>query len=481
MESKKVSVQPHTRKGDVAVVGHDRTIETKGTTGGAVPRDETGAIRDGLQGLAEEDVPHGWKMVAGVALPCINSVPDMDEHPDLSGVSFAGRDLTDVNFNSLYLVGVDFTGANLTGATMRSCQLDGAIFKDANLTQTQLQHSEGHHVVFDGAVMNETDLSYSTLLELSADGLRFEGSPSDFGHAEFEVNARTKIPGLENAYFLGTKLSGIDWTGADLTDNRLTGVSHLYDSVLDDADMSEQILSFLEIENVSMRRVNARRTDFVGITLTGVQGQGGNFSEALFSDAYVRHSDFDGANFQRSRSDSAGFVDTSCNDCDFTGAMLTNSYVENARFRNVNFTDADLRYTNFATFSVRDPGDYPSPQHGVVEIVTTDLTGVTWTGANLQNTVFVRQYPPGAVDADVFTRSWTTNGGREYECWFRANYDKFTAEQTADMLGVSVDELGVLVWAEMLEVRDNKTGVIVTDNYHLNNLHVPKWALDNWK
>jgi uncharacterized protein YjbI with pentapeptide repeats len=184
---------------------------------------------------------------------------------NMSGVSAAGAKFIQIDLKAteanavtpdampdVDLTGLQFAGADLTKAIFLQCQMDGADFSGARLGQAIFLTAAGSQVNFSGADLENMRVVKDSRLDRS-----------DFTGAK-----------LKKANLRGTDLSGSVFAGADLTD----------------ADLSETRLARADLRKTDAAGVRLGKAD-----LSGADFSGANLRQAVLQKSDLRGTVFLGA------------------------------------------------------------------------------------------------------------------------------------------------------------------------------------------
>lgn len=470
-----IRVKEHTRSNGTKVAAHTRVISSDNTKHTSVP-----GISFGLDSLAEEAqvVPDGWEVVAGEAFPVAGLYGSASEYPSLTHIDLSGKELRGVDFSGLHIVGVNFTGADLEGAKFRGADMESAIFKDAVLRDADFSQAEGNFVVFDGADLSGVNFSGAQLSHLSGEGATMVGKPPLLENATLEFSRLTRIPGSHEAEMSETRLGGIDWSDTDLTAVKMSDIYSLVGSSLKNSDMSGVECFSTSFIATNFENTKADGAIFAGSVFVHVEGEGASFKNAYFDRTSFSESAFPNASFREAQMRTIEAVENTFDGSDFSSSSITYSNLSFNTFTGADFTGADLSFVDFATPENEEHeayGDIEAAINGVVEVECADLEGVIWKEAVLDKTTF-------ATNIKVSTGVSHEPRGDDYVTYkYKARYDSFTVEQAAEVIGVSPEEIGVLVWGGLLEGRNAITGEVAEGDFSLAETRIPSWALQNWQ
>ena len=182
------------------------------------------------------------------------------------GCDYSGQNLAGHNFSNQRFNGSDFSHTDLHGANFENATLVGVDFAGANL----------RNVNFRNAKLNGCDMS------------RADTTGADFAGAEMvgcDVDAKA-LSASQARQWLTTCRNGCDFSGADLRDQDLRGIS-LTGVDLSDADLRGANLTDTKFSGV----------DFSGARLSGANVTGANFVGCDFSNVDLHNLDLSKAQF----------------------------------------------------------------------------------------------------------------------------------------------------------------------------------------
>lgn len=183
-----------------------------------------------------------------------------------------------------------------------------------------------------------------------------------------------------------------------------------------------------------------------------------NLPDATFA-YHTSFCDFRGARLNRARfgvnPSSILLTRGSIRDTSFDGASCVDTKFTNIRFLGeVNFRGADLTGADFSRASI----GAMLAENGQVPETVMDFTDSNLTGEQLDRLV---EY----------------NVNSDLQSAYRIIYETISVEDACEQLGVTAEELGVLIWAQDVEVRDNVTHGRVRGSYNVARHHIPVWGL----
>lgn len=274
-------------------------------------------------------------------MPALDGEPPYDlRGRDLSGMKFAGADLTAAKLQDTTLLGASFVGvtsmagADLTGATIGN----GTDFSGCDLTTTQF----GPAPKFGSDAARRTRFTGATIPYRT---LGDTWGPIDLTRATI-VDWPDDIRALTAGR---TVLTGVSFAGQNLAGARFNGAT------LRDADFRHAVLS------------------------AGAPGRAAEFTTA--GDGTT--CDLTGATFAGARVDRVTFTGCTLSRADFTGATLEQTHFGTSRLDGARFDHTDMTKTAFAVNHVfsTDPANRTSFRGATVNVIATIFT--TWTCLDL--------------------------------------------------------------------------------------------------
>ena len=189
---------------------------------------------------------------------------------DLSDLYLVDEVLDARNLQRAILSQTNLTGANLSNADLSNAVLEKAILIGSCLTKAKLGE-----VTLAGASLQGADLSGADLTS-AIFVLSVTRPDTSFDWLAAQLDAKTKLTGaiLKSAKLSHVKFDGVDLSGADLRDTKLTGRA--------------------ASDSGSYPRLNP--TSFKNANLTDAQLQNVDFSQVDLTGAILRNADLTGAN-----------------------------------------------------------------------------------------------------------------------------------------------------------------------------------------
>lgn len=243
-------------------------------------------------------------------------------------------------------------------------------------------------------------------LELDADALlpdpeppppdEIEESPSLLRLAAI-VRRRLQKPfrelDLSNAPYRKLDLSGVDFSGAILTEGSLAG-ANLRGAIFDGAVLARADLSGADARAASFREadlseVRASDARFEEAVLDGARGNDATFTRSRFTRASLLSAEleagrFEGCDFREAKLDGADFVDSVMDGADLTGCSMLDTTLEGVHAHDANFERckmADLRASDGADFTRARFVLVDAPR---AQLQGTVLVDVNISGSNLE-------------------------------------------------------------------------------------------------
>ncbi|HUU30242.1 MAG TPA: DUF2169 domain-containing protein [archaeon] len=307
--------------------------------------------------------------------------------------SYAGKDLSGLDFSGKNLRGRDFSGAVMEKVNLSGTDLSEASFRGAILTGA----------VLDGAILVKADFSGSSASNASFAKANLEGadlSDSDFSGSDFTeavlkgavlkaaLFAEAKMPGANGretkaaeAYFTGADLSGANFSRAELVQADFSG------ALLEKTNFSRASLS-----NATFAEARGAGAVFNGADMQETRADGNtalsgaDFSGASLAGASWQRADFSGSQFSGAILSGAGFLE-----CNFRNSILSGVRAEKADLSKSDFTRADMTDINLLQGSLRKASLKQADLRGAnlygVDLYKAILSETALEGANLKNTL----------------------------------------------------------------------------------------------
>lgn len=191
---------------------------------------------------------------------------------DFSGLSFAGRDLS--NFSA---IGCSFVNADLSRTSLRFANLYGADLRGASLKQADFTRAD-----LRGACLRSADLGGANLQEAAMERGKLLFAQADGGFRDSAVQVRMTLEPDVRAL-----------TSSDIRDTDMRG------AILENADLGESDLSYTDLTGANLRDANLQRTNLSGARLFGADLRG-----ARFNGAKLRQTNFVTAIYDQSQFES---------------------------------------------------------------------------------------------------------------------------------------------------------------------------------
>ena len=266
---------------------------------------------------------------------------------DLSGLSLAGIDLSGASLIGASLEKVDLSNAKLSGANLTRARLSGARFGGADLTGATLAYSAGAGASFVGALLARANVRAGELRDADFSG-------ADVSEARFDGAV------LDGSGFSQVKGAGSSWDRASLAKCAFSGAdlrgASFVEAACARADFARSQLgkasfraarcegaSFEEVDaaNARLLDVSAPSASFRKAKLEGAQLRGAKLAKSSFTEAVLRRSMADGADFSSADLGRADFGRASLREASFREATLVEATLEGADLRGADLTRAN--------------------------------------------------------------------------------------------------------------------------------------------
>lgn len=175
---------------------------------------------------------------------------------------------------------------------------------------------------------------------------------------------------------------------------------------------------------------------FNGLNYSGMDLRGYLFSQQRGTDLNFSGALLDGASFYMRRRTGSGHLRT--------GILLIGCSFDGASLRDVDMRLATLRKCSF---------------------VGADVTGADFSDVEIVGEV---DFTNSTLTAEQYDALRSTGG--------KIIYRKHSVASAASALGVTEDDVAVMIWAGDLEARD-VTGRVVHEQFDAERHHIPQWAL----
>lgn len=310
----------------------------------------------------------------------------------------------------------DWLGLDLSGLDLRDVLAECKVFNlsDTNLSGADLRGGR----LFGGAIHQNTNMTGARTAGMTLEeGVRFEGLITD---GTFDMTDML-IGQSEIRFAERTRLIG--YAGVTPSHYGGYGQSVRFHNV----DFSGEHFKYNDLAAFS----EISNGDFTNTTFTGIHGRGyvlrGHFVHCDFTDAEMRDAEMSLVYFER---------------CDLSDADLSGwTFEGHNTFHTCNFKGANLS----GWMLQREVGWSSLGIVGTNNLSDADLTG---------------------ADEKVLQELKRT--GHDYR--------RFSVANAASNAGVSIDELGMLLWLGEVEARNNVTCEVVTDRVSAD-VHIPEWSL----
>lgn len=165
-----------------------------------------------------------------------------------------------------------------------------------------------------------------------------------------------------------------------------------------------------------------------------------NFSGASLSSSWLQMASYENCVF-----DGSNLTETNFNQLNLSSCSLRNTNMVGASFNNGNLNGVDL-----------SGSDVHSAQ-----MFGADLRGVNWEGVTNTKHLQLTDPSAGRLAAPL------------------PQYEKYSLSEAAAAMGMDDATIRVLMWVGEIEVRDNDTLGVVTENFDVEKHHVPAWQIQN--
>lgn len=344
---------------------------------------------------------------------------DLGGSCQLSGMNFAGQNLTNANFELSFLEDVDLSGAIIKGANFTSVndlgnnpgrifvaeqlygtksyqdkdlagiklgnnQLSGWNFSGQNLENSVFSNSDLSGADFSNANLTGANLTAKSFTDINLDnatitGASFAGCVGASGPLTQDILAQTKNVrdgNLRGVNFGWNDMTGWDFTGMDLTDASffisnvagadftnaiINGVDFTVNSPKDlsGALTREQLLSTASYKNKDLSGISFRNNDLTGCDFTGMNLTGINFQHATLKDAVFTDATINGSSFAYTMGHE-----------NYPQLQFTNEQL----FSTASYKNKDLSHTYFTACTMKD-----------IDLRNFNLTGTGFSVATLNN------------------------------------------------------------------------------------------------
>ncbi|MCK5554883.1 MAG: pentapeptide repeat-containing protein, partial [Alphaproteobacteria bacterium] len=186
---------------------------------------------------------------------------------DLSGLSFAGKDLSQSDFTGCIMENADLTNSNFESATLFGCDFTNSKLNNARMVRADMR----------GAEISQADLSKADM------------TGTDLREGKTIVKRRVKNPedrfdsvGTGVTQFIGSNLSDANLNGAtaasaDFTDANMQGAQ------LQSTDLKNAMLLGADLSKADLSSADLRNADFSYATMVGANMKGTEKSGTTFS------------------------------------------------------------------------------------------------------------------------------------------------------------------------------------------------------
>ena len=260
-----------------------------------------------------------------------------------------GKDLRDVDLNSINLNGQDITGANLSGQPgfirdLRNVDFTNTIVRDVDFSYTNLEGTDFSTMDVRGADFSHANLKnadmrgavLSKVIQHTGEHFMFADKSVEMCEDEFTPYAK-----LKNFNCVGMVIENettrTSFANADLTNVKFGG---------EDDQGKWQSLFFIDFTNANLSNVTINSVGVFGCDFTNA-----TLDQATITNVVVLTSDFTKAQMKNSE-----FLNSWLQSVVFDNATITNGNFNNNVWLNVSFMDTNLQGTE--VFEVREIRDF---------------------------------------------------------------------------------------------------------------------------
>lgn len=243
--------------------------------------------------------------------------------PDLSTLSFNGRNLSGINFSDTFLENSDlrntkFIGANFQNAYLYNVDAQNAVFDKANLSGANLQRTifrkaKLRNARLDFANLNESNFEEADLSKASLQEAQIKGAMFD---RVILKNANLNRANLYTSFFTGCDLSSCTFRDTAMVEIEMAG------SNLTGVDLSAKTLAGGVFWRANLTNANLSETDCQMV----------EFAEANLTNA----------NLSLSNLDTAEFRDANLTNTDLHGSIMANTSLLRATVEGANFENCEV-------------------------------------------------------------------------------------------------------------------------------------------
>ena len=227
------------------------------------------------------------------------------------------REISFAGFNLSYL---DFRGSDLRGLNFNDVNFSGTDLRNTDIRGTNFERSTFDDVKLDRAIIDE-HTKFPLGLEVPASVLRIE--------------PKTRLNGVD--------LSGIDLSGVDLSGSVMTEL------ILDGANIKQANLKNVEMHDVSLKNSDVSNSNFNGSQIGNVSLYNANLRGSKFRKAQLNKIDFSASNMRE-----CDFSEANINEVDFCECNLRDSNFYSAKGKKISFKDSMLINVRFVSSELED-------------------------------------------------------------------------------------------------------------------------------
>lgn len=126
---------------------------------------------------------------------------------------------------------------------------------------------------------------------------------------------------LQESYFESTKIEGVDFSFANLSDSTIID-SYFFDSIISNANFENVNIVFADLSEAQGVSSNFRNANILSVSMRYAILSSADFQGALIQDTNLSGSDLNGANFRNARIAGLHLLDADLFDADFRGAKF---------------------------------------------------------------------------------------------------------------------------------------------------------------
>ncbi len=328
----------------------------------------------------------------------INPAENEDVREEVTGALTRKESLVRGSFAGADLSGIDFSGAKLYQADFTSCDLSGASFVGADCEEACFAHANLTDAWFDGGNLIKTNfgktiLDNTTFNQASLDEANFSEAIGKSTSFAFGLLPDTQFKDmiLDSPSFIGCTLTTAQFFDCSLKQADFS-TAKINQSSFFNCDLSSSKFHKTEAEKTLFVGVDARECDFRVSTFKETSAhEKSNFHKSDFRESDLRASNFRGGIFTF-----ANFTNASLSNCDFSetelyGAIFAAATGSETRFMRAVIDHVDLRGADFRSSSFTLSKFINSDARGVnffeADFVKAHIKDVEFGDANIGRTI----------------------------------------------------------------------------------------------